>query len=179
MQNPRAMNRTIHLKLGASLVLAGALVATGCGRTTLGPQAVTPEPQPGCALTANVDRDMVAPVLDGSAVEHVGPLFGYMPTRESTTQMRPLEGASITVRPPPGVSPELLNRALTCRSATLASDSFASGRTDTDPFWLPGKLVRIRVDSNPNNERFVIQAAGYDHQDARDILARAEAMEKR
>jgi hypothetical protein len=173
------MIRTNHLKIGASLALTGVLAAAGCGRTTLGPQAVAPEPQPSCAMTANVDRDLVAPVLDGTAVEHVKPLFGYMPTRESTTQMRPLEGASITVRPPPGVTPELLSRALTCRSAQLANDSFASTRTDTDPFWLPGKLVRIRVDSNPNQERFVIQVAGYDHEDARDILARAGAMEHR
>jgi hypothetical protein len=110
-------------------------------------------------------------VLDGSAVERIEPVYSGWASKGSNPRLR---GAAIVVRPVQGETAEWLNRALECHSARQLG-SFARGSTvSADPFWLSDALVTIEVASS--GDGFRIQLTADTSADAREILARAQAM---
>jgi hypothetical protein len=149
----------------AGAALAG-LSLFGCGR------AATPADHAAAVETTKcdgaVDEEALAPVLTGGAIERVDPLYTKLPMRDSDGYAT-LNGARITVRPLPGMTAELLERALECHSArgTL-------GQVDTstsDPFVLPSTTVDIQVASEGDAFRVGVEARRKE--EAHEILDRA------
>ena len=161
----------IAARLAGAAALAGVSV-TGCGRaapaTTPADKAAAVETSK-CSATVN-EHDLV-PVLTGSAIESVEPLYTRVAMRDSDVQGA-LHGAWITVRPLPGMTAELLERSLECHSARAAL-----GRVDgpaTDPFTLPSALVDISVE--PEGDAFRVGVGAPRNEEAHEILSRAEQL---
>jgi len=82
-----------------------------------------------------------------------------------------LAGAQLELRPLPGVTGELLQRGLECRSAELVL-----GRVEplpNEPYFLPGGWVRIDVKSGGGS--FLVTVAAEEQRRTHEVLARAQA----
>jgi hypothetical protein len=102
-------------------------------------------------------------------VESVAPFYLYVQTgggREAR-----LHGAELHLRPLPGMTPELVIHALSCRSAQLVLGRVKGAANE--PYWLPDGWVKIGVRSDDGS--FVVTLDGEDLAEAKDILARAQA----
>jgi hypothetical protein len=161
----------ITARLAGAAALAGVSLI-GCGRaapaTTAADKAAAVETS---KCSATVNEDDLAPVLTGSAIENVEPLYIRVATRDSDVQGA-LHGALITVRPLPGMTAELLERSLECHSARATL-----GRVDnptTDPFALPSSLVDISV--RPEGDAFRVGVGARRSEEAHEILNRAEQL---
>jgi hypothetical protein len=119
------------------------------------------------------DEAMLAPVLTGSAVQGVQPLYSDVESGKSGMQHE-LRGATFTVAALPGVTPEWLDRALECHSARATTGHTSAAASD--PFWLPGSMVDIEVRSAKDG--FAVDVIGFSPEDAKQILSRAEALAK-
>ena len=108
-------------------------------------------------------------VFTPESVESVAPLYYYVPS--GNFRDAHLHGAELHLRPLPGMTPELLARALMCRSARLVL-----GRVEerpNEPYWLSDGWVKIDVRSE--DASFVVTLAGEDLPEAKEILRRAQA----
>jgi len=119
------------------------------------------------------DEKALAPVLSGSAVQGVKPLYNATEGARSGGQSV-LRGATVTVSALSGVTAEWLDRALECHSAKVTLGR-VPGASD-DPFWLPGSSADIDVRSAKDG--FDVAVTGYSSEDARQILDRANAFAK-
>jgi hypothetical protein len=119
---------------------------------------------------ADDDEKAVAPVLGGSAVQGVQPLYSAVEGSKNGLQAV-LRGATVTIAALPGMTAEWLDRALECHSARVMLGEVA-GAAD-DPFWLPGSSVDIDVRSAKDG--FDAAITGYSSEDARKIFDRANA----
>ncbi|MGA7124555.1 MAG: hypothetical protein WBY94_30915 [Polyangiaceae bacterium] len=162
----------IVARLGGAAALAGVSLV-GCGRAA---PATTPADKAAAVETskcsAAVDEGRLAPVLTGSAIESVEPLYTRVAMRESDVQATALHGAWITVRPLPGMTAELLERSLECHSARATL-----GRVDTptsDPFALQSALVDISV--KREGDAFRVGVGAPRTEEAHEILNRAEQL---
>ncbi len=116
------------------------------------------------------DAEAVDPRLFSPAqVESVAPLYGYVQGGGGPEAR--LHGAELRLRPLAGTTPELLVRALACRSARLVLGRVQE--TPNEPYWLPDGWVKIDVRSDEGS--FVVAASGEDLAEAKEILARAQA----
>ena len=170
-----AASRTRRNVVAATSTLL-AVATAACGQSS--PQgAKTPVDHAAfmerTRCTADDDGKMLAPVLGGSAVAGVQPLYSTVGGAKSGLQSE-LRGATVSVAALPGVTAEYLDRALECYSAKAV---LGHGPTASDdPFWLPGASVDIDVRSNKDG--FDIAVAGFSPEDAQKILARANAFGK-
>jgi hypothetical protein len=153
-----------------------AATAAACGESS--PQGVR-SPADRAAFMESTrcatddDEKSIAPVLSGSAVQGVQPLYNTLEGSKSGVQAA-LRGATIKVAALPGVTSEWLDRALECHSAKVTLGHLP-GAPD-DPFWLPGSAVDIDVRSA--RDGFDVAITGYSSEDARQILDRANAFAK-
>ncbi len=116
------------------------------------------------------DSQAIDPRLFGAeVVESVAPLYYYVQTG-SNREPR-LHGAELHLRPLPGMTAELMVRALSCRSARLALGRVE--RPPNEPYWLPDGWVKIDVRSDDGS--FIVTLDGEDLPEAKEILARAQA----
>jgi hypothetical protein len=158
---------TVGLRAGRTAWLCGTAVAlftfasaVGCDQS---PPVKSPADQAAelvrtrCA--ANADETALAPVLDGTAIESVEPLYNSV-VGYKTGQYTELTGSAIKVRALQGVTAEWLTRALECHSAKRVLGSIASTSASSDPFWLPGKMVSIDAQSAHDGFRVEVRAAG-------------------
>jgi hypothetical protein len=151
--------------VAAMVVGSGLLFA--CENT---PRAQSPAEQAAAerARCADFSDAAIARVLDGSSVERVEPLYTGYTSKSSNPR---LQGAAIVVKPARGDTAEWLDRALECHQSLATSGASAIA---SDPFWLPGSHVQIDVTSA--HDGFRIQVSGESSADAREILARAQAL---
>jgi hypothetical protein len=119
------------------------------------------------------DEKALAPVLSGTAVQAVRPLYGSASSGKSGNQSD-LRGAIMTVAALAGVTDVWLDRALECHSAKEMLGHIPA--SSDDPFWLPGSTVDIDVRSAKDG--FDLAVTGYSTDDATQIFARAEAFAK-
>jgi len=175
-------DRTKHMSTsrsragGAAATFLLAVAAAACGPSTA-EGAKTPADRAAfmertrCA--ADDDDKALALVLGGNAVQGVKPLYSNFESAKSGYQSE-LRGATVTLSALSGVTAEWLDRALECHSAknTLGH---SPGAAD-DPFWLPGSSVDIDVRSAKDG--FDVAVTGFSPDDARQILARANAFAK-
>jgi|SRR5580658_4599331 hypothetical protein len=171
---------TVGLRAGRTAWLCGTAVAlltlVGCGGASS--SAKSPSDQAAelvrtrCA--SNADETAMAPVLDGTAIESVEPLYvsvgGY-----KTSSATELAGSTLKVRPLPGVTAEWLTRALECHSAKRMMGNIAS-TVSPDPFWLPGKIVEI--DARSAHDGFLVDVRAAGPVDGHQVLDRAKAFAK-
>jgi hypothetical protein len=123
---------------------------------------------------SSTDEAALAPVLDGTAIEGVEPLYNSV-VGYKTGQFSELTGTALTVRPIPGVTAEWLTRALECHSAKRVAGSIA-GVAPNDPFFLPGRMVEIDARSVHGGFRVEVRAAG--PAEGHQVLDRAKAFAK-
>jgi hypothetical protein len=149
-----------------------AVVTAACGKASA-PDGRTAADQAAfmehtrCGIDG--DDQLLAPVLSGSAVQKVEPLYSNLGSNKAGPQSQ-LRGATITIVALPGMTAEWLDRALECHSA---KSTLGHARAGGDPFWLPGAIVDIDVRSA--RDGFDAAVTGYSSDDAQAILARATA----
>jgi len=161
---------------GATAAFLVMMSGAACNQGS-GPDARSPADQAAfmertrCA--PDDDDASLTPVLGGGAVQKVEPLYTTVEGAKMGRQSE-LRGATVVVAALPGMTAEWLDRALECHSAreVLGHAAVASA----DPFWLPGSSVDIDVRSA--RDGFDVAVAGYSSEDARQILARANAFVK-
>lgn len=150
---------------------ACAIVAPACGPSTAG--ARSPADQAAfmerTRCGADDDEKTIAPVLTGSAVVSVQPLYAAAGGSKSGPQSE-LRGATVTVSALPGVTAEWLDRALECHGAKAMLGRVQAGN---DPFWLPD--ATLDVDVRSAKDGFEIAIGAFSPEDARRILDRANA----
>jgi hypothetical protein len=170
-RNSGITSRTI----AAALALAAA-GAAGCELVDFNP----PPPQTPADKAAllersacgpDVDEARLIPVVTGSAVDSVEPLYTGSAGANAGSGTR-LCGAVIRIRASQGVTSEWLDRALECHGAKRllrhTDETMAN-----DPFWLPGRMVDIRTE--PARDSFEVAVRGESTDDAQEILIRANA----
>jgi hypothetical protein len=120
--------------------------------------------------TADFSDATIARVLDGSAIEHVEPL--YSNGSASKTSNPRLQGAAIVVEPTKGETEERLARSLECHQAEEAVTTASAVRPD--PFRLQGS--RVGIDVTSARDGFRIEVTGSSNAAAREILAQAQEL---
>jgi hypothetical protein len=107
--------------------------------------------------------------LPVSAIDSVRPAYSYVHSGPVDPEAR-LRGASIHVRPLPGMGKESLGRTLECHqvAVTLGGLPLAAD----DPYVLPDRWLDIDVDSD--RDGFVVQVRADDFESARQVLDRAK-----
>jgi hypothetical protein len=160
----------VRMGLFATSMAIGSALLFGCENA----QRVNPADQ-GTAIrhircTAEFSDATIAPVLDGSAIESVQPI--YIASASKTSDAR-LQGAAIIVVPAKGETAERLDRALECHQAQPPAVEATGATVRPDPFGLPGTMAQIDVTSA--RDGFRIEVTGSSSVAAREILARAQA----
>jgi hypothetical protein len=122
---------------------------------------------------ADDDDKALAPVLTGDATQGVHPLYSTVEGAK-TGHQEELRGATVVVAALPGMTAEWLDRALECHSAKEALGHVPPA--PDDPFFLPGSTVDIDVRSA--RDGFDIAISAFSSDDARQVLARANAFAK-
>ncbi len=176
MNASRTRDGNTSRTIAAALALA-AVGAAGCELTDLNPpppqtptdKAVSMERS---ACGPDVDDARLIPVVTGSAVDSVEPLYASDPDAKAGSETR-LSGAIIRIRASQGVTPEWLDRALECHGARRLLRHAPNETLANDPFWLPGRMVDIRTERA--QESFKVAVRGESTDDAQEILIRANA----
>jgi hypothetical protein len=123
--------------------------------------------------SANTDETTLLPVLSGSAIERVEPLYANIDSTKSGN-LPELQGAMIQVRPAPGMTGEWLDRALECHSAERVLGQIPPSELPNDPFWLPGNRT-VDIDARAEHDVIAVAVRGANVADAHEILRRAVA----
>jgi hypothetical protein len=149
--------------------------ATGCGATSNASARPAKDVATEIERTrcAGVDEAALAPIFEGRLAESVEPINV---TLGSTSKYGPetrLTGAFIRLRPPDGMTAAWLDRALECHSARRVLGRIPSSAVPNDPFYLPGTVVDIAVESK--GDSFWIAVRGRTPDEAKAILQRAAA----
>ena len=109
-------------------------------------------------------------VYSSETVLHVTPYTRHVMGGPSGMEAH-LAGAQLELRPLPGVTAELLQRGLECRSAELLLGRAVPA--PNEPYVLPGGWVRIDVKSGGGS--FLVTVAAEDPARTHEVLARAQA----
>jgi len=152
-----------------------AASAAGCTLTDFNP----PPPQTATDKAASMERtrcgpdfddSRLIPVVTGSAVDSVEPLYAGAPDGKPGSETH-LCGAVIRIRASQGLTAEWLDRALECHGARRLLQHTPDETMANDPFWLPGRMVDI--DAQPARDSFKVAVRGESTDDAQEILIRA------
>jgi hypothetical protein len=123
----------------------------------------------------DLDESALEPVLSGKALKNVEPLYSGNAASEGSkgNNQSELRGAVVNVQAVSGVTAEWLDRALECHSAKRVLGQGPQAGAAEDPFWLPGSVVDIDVQSAKDGFRVAI--AGATPAEGQQILARAQS----
>lgn len=150
----------------------GFLVATGCWEML--PASKDPvldaahrEPRVCSPGGSEYPPELFSP----QSVLSVSPL--YFSRHEHGNPQAHLLGATLTLRPFPGVSSQELERMLSCHVARSELRRPGEPEVPNDPFWAPGHVVRITVSFEEGATS--VQIEGRDFDGAKAILDRAQA----
>lgn len=122
----------------------------------------------------DLDETALGPILDGKALRSVEPLYSGNGSEASKGgSPSELRGAIVNVQATTGVTAEWLDRALECHSAKRVLGQGPGAGGDQDPFWLPGSVVDIDVQSAKDGFRIAI--AGATPTEGQQILTRAKS----
>jgi hypothetical protein len=175
MNSLRRAGTARELRWGAALAVALPAAMTACGEPS--PQGSrTPADQAAFmekTRCSGDDEATLAPVLSGSAIMGVQPLYSNVGSAKNGPEPQ-LRGASVKVAALPGMTPELLDRELECHCAKVTLGLVAAAADD--PFSLPG--ASIDIDVRPAKDAFEVAVAAYSTDDAHKILDRANAFAK-
>jgi hypothetical protein len=148
---------------------AFACLAAGCGS---GPSPVVRAAsieRLQCEGTAASQGEVA--LLDTAAVLHIEPLYSGIFDASHAIEKQVI-GAKLLVRPPKGVTPDEMRRALQCHSARILLGRVSPSAVPDDPYWLPDAWVDIDV--KPENGNYAVTlSADTTVRDNLQILAHA------
>jgi hypothetical protein len=118
-----------------------------------------------CDSNSTSQDDLVRSI----AVLHVQPIYTHMGSNGSTEER--VNGATMLVRPPKGVSADQLTRILQCHGARVLLGQLNRSAVPSDPYSLPDKWVNIDV--KPENGNFAITLSADTVRDNLEVYGRA------
>jgi hypothetical protein len=125
--------------------------------------ASSPPPSSRAAQVEQIQCDQGAPsqedaqILETTRVIRSEPIYSNVPTGYNGIEHR-LNGAKLVIRPPEGVSAERMTRILQCHSARELLSQADRTELASDPYWLPGEWVDIRVTPEDGNYAVTLEA---------------------
>jgi hypothetical protein len=102
-------------------------------------------------------------------VLHVQPVYSEVGSAGSTEER--VNGATLVVRPPKGVSADQLTRILQCHGARALLGQINGNVVRSDPYWLPDTWVKIDV--KPENGNFAVTLSADTVRDNLQVYSRA------
>jgi hypothetical protein len=114
-------------------------------------------------------------LFNPESVVSVAPL--YYTKSERGYQGQYLFGAIVTLRPFPGVTTQELEWMLNCHSARCQLQQPGEPCAPNDPYWVPGKVVRISVDFDEGLCK--VKVEGKDFPASKEALSRAVAFSQK
>jgi hypothetical protein len=165
------MNQASGVAFGSALAAA---VSLGCQASSEPAKSPADEATEMARTRCGPDLDEAAlsPVLDGTALRDVQPLYSDAEGSKTGSQSL-LRGAVVNLQAVSGLTAEWLDRALECHSAKLVLGQSQQAAGAEDPFWLPGSVVDIDVQSAKDG--FRVAVAGTSPAEGQQILARARS----
>jgi hypothetical protein len=121
----------------------------------------------------DVDESLVTEIFEKRLIEGATPINVNLGGGSTYGPQNRLSGAFIVVRPVEGMTPAVLDRALECHSAKRVLGRIPADAFPNDPFWLPGGVVDIDVQSQ--GDRLWIAVRAETPEQAQEILRRARA----
>jgi hypothetical protein len=118
-----------------------------------------------CDASSTSQDDLVRSI----AVLHVQPIYSQVGSTGSTEER--VNGATLVVRPPKGVSADQLTRILQCHSARVLLGQLNGDAVRNDPYWLPDTWVNIGV--RPENGNFTVTISADTVRDNLQVYSRA------
>jgi hypothetical protein len=110
-----------------------------------------------CTRNPTVDEQQALEAVHRTTVIKSQPLYSLVSTKDAQPEAR-VNGATLVVEPPPGVSMERMTRVLQCHSARAVLGQTAGPTFADDPFFLPGSWLDINVEQMQGNYAVTIAA---------------------
>jgi hypothetical protein len=95
-------------------------------------------------------------VLESTRVLKAEPIYAYMHTNDNDEER--VNGATLVVRAPEGVSADKLAQLLQCHSAAVLLGQVDSSKFSDDPTWLPNAWLDIDVKPQAGNFAVTLNA---------------------
>jgi hypothetical protein len=130
------------------LLIAGTACALGCASSPTPTVKAAQVEQLQCDASTSPQED--ARILESTRVIESEPIYSNVPTGSDNIEHR-VNGAKLVIRPPEGVSAERMTRILQCHSARELLGRDDRANVASDPYWLPGAWVDIRVTPEDGN----------------------------
>jgi hypothetical protein len=93
-------------------------------------------------------------LLKSATVLEAEPIYGHIFDANHANISKQVIGAKLLVRPPAGLRPDQMARALQCHSARVLLGQVSAAAVPDDPSWLPDAWVDIDV--IPENGEFAV-----------------------
>lgn len=160
------MNHLSSIVIPASIILS----AVGCMSASVPPatQAARVEQQQCSGTIAQADEQ----ILKNTTVLNVSPIYGHVHTSYNDYEAR-VNGATLVIEPPPGVTPEQMARILQCHCARTLLGQIDQAQVQNDPYSLPNKWLDIDV--KPEAGKYTVSVNADSVQNGLDVLARAKS----
>jgi hypothetical protein len=139
------------------LLIAGtaSCCALGCASSPTPTVKAAQVEQLQCDASTSPQED--ARILESTKVIESEPIYSSVPTGSDNIEHR-VNGAKLVIRPPEGVSAERMTRILQCHSARELLGRADRTTVASDPYWLPGAWVDIRVTPEDGNYAVDLEA---------------------
>jgi len=136
--------------------------------------SVPPATSAATAERMQCDPGAIAPestqLLHANAVLSVQPIYSLVHVNTNNQENR-VSGAKLVLRPPAGVSAELMTRILQCHSARVLLGRVSSDDIPNDPYLLADHWLDIQVTPEDGNFTVTIRAGSVP--DNLEVLGRA------
>jgi hypothetical protein len=108
------------------------------------------------SVASELDRADDVRVLESTRVLKAEPIYAYMHTNDNDEER--VNGATLVVRAPEGVSADKLAQLLQCHSAAVLLGQVDSSKFSDDPTWLPNAWLDIDVKPQAGNFAVTLNA---------------------
>jgi hypothetical protein len=152
-----------------TLAVAASCFPLGCASNPPPTVKAAQVEQLQCDQTTTPQED--AQILESTKVISSEPIYSTVPSVDNVEHR--VNGAKLVVRPPEGVSAERMTRILQCHSARELLGRADRAELASDPYWLPGEWIDIRVTPEDGNYAVTLEADTITK--SLQVLARAAA----
>ncbi len=152
-----------------TLAVAASCFPLGCASTPAPTVKAAQVEQLQCDESTTPQEDNR--ILESTKVISSEPIYSTVPSVDNVEHR--VNGAKLVVRPPEGVSAERMTRILQCHSARELLGRADSAELASDPYWLPGEWIDIRVTPEDGNYAVTLEADTITK--SLQVLARAAA----
>jgi hypothetical protein len=152
-----------------TLAVAASCFPLGCASSPTPTIKAAQVEQLQCDQSTTPQED--AQILESTKVISSEPIYSTVPSVDNVEHR--VNGAKLVVRPPEGVSAERMTRILQCHSARELLGRADRAELASDPYWLPGEWIDIRVTPEDGNYAVTLEADTITK--SLQVLARASA----